>query len=305
MLKSILGAALFVAMAGLDPQAPAALVARANAVQEIPIPPQAGAIPLRPPAGAADSEQWAIETSGGRSVRNVADPTVTPFLPERGKSTGAAVIIAPGGGFYALMMDDEGYTIARWFADRGVAAFVLKYRPDPTPRDRRGYITTSVTRVISIAKGEHFETPPQALEDAEAAVRLVRARAQAWGVDPARVGFLGFSAGAITALGVGLTTAKDARPDFIAPIYGPMYARAVPPDAPPMFIAIALDDPIFTTGKPLELVESWRAARRPVEAHLYGLGGHGFGSGTSAATKLWAGEFYAWMQDRGLLRPSP
>ena len=301
LLAALLGVA---APAQAQPaQIPAAVVRQANATREIPTPPQPGAIPLRGGAAAtAAGEQWEQPMAGGRSVRNVTEPTLTPFLPDPAKATGAAVIVAPGGGFYFLSIDDEGYSVARWLADHGVAAFVLKYRPDPTPRDLKAYTAATIKRVIGIAQGEHFETPAAALDDAKAAVRLVRTRAGEWGVDPARVGFLGFSAGAITTLSVGLTDDKAARPDFIAPIYGPMYARPVPGDAPPMFVAIALDDPIFARGKGLELIESWRGAGRPVEAHLYERGGHGFGLGKSASTKLWADEFYAWMQDRGLLR---
>ena len=237
--------------AGVSAQAqpaaiPPALVRQANAAREIPAPPEPNAIPLRARVAAgASSEQWEQPVVGGRSVRNITEPTLTPFLPDPAKATGAAVIVAPGGGFYFLSIDDEGYSVARWLADHGVAAFVLKYRPDPSPRDIGSYTAATVKRVIAIAQGEHFETPVAALEDATAAVRLVRSRAAEWRVDPARVGFLGFSAGAITTLSVGVTDDKAARPDFIAPIYGPMYARPVPADAPPMFVAIALDDPIF------------------------------------------------------------
>ena len=312
MAKTTLRATVMIALLGTaataqaqPAQIPPAVIRQANATREIPTPPQPGAIPLLAGvAGTGPGEQWEQPVVGGRTVRNVTDPTVTPFLPEPGKATGAAVIVAPGGGFYSLSIDDEGYQVARWLADHGVAAFVLKYRPDPTPRDVPAFTAAVIKRVTAIAKGDHFETPPQALEDASAAVRLVRNRAAEWGVDPRRVGFVGFSAGAITALSVGVTDDKTARPDFIAPIYGPMYARAVPADAPPLFVAIALDDPIFARGgESFGLVDSWRTARRPVEAHLYERGGHGFGLGKSAATKLWADEFYAWMQDRGLLRP--
>jgi acetyl esterase/lipase len=183
---------------------------------------------------------------------------------------------------------------------------VLQYRTDQTPRDVDGFTAAVGRRVSEISAGDgRLDAPPMALEDAEAAVRLVRARAASWKVDPARVGFIGFSAGAVTALGLGLTDDKAARPDFIAPIYGSMVSRKVSVDAPPMFLAIALDDPLFAKGKSLGLVDSWRAARRPVEAHFYERGAHGFASGTSAATKLWEKEFLAWMQDRGLLARKP
>jgi acetyl esterase/lipase len=95
---------------------------------------------------------------------------------------------------------------------------------------------------------------------------------------------------------------KSARPDFIAPIYGSMAARPIPADAPPMFLALALDDPLFAIGKPLGLIQSWRDAKRPLEVHLYERGGHGFGlARRSAASSLWADEFIAWLKDRKVL----
>lgn len=105
----------------------------------------------------------------------------------------------------------------------------------------------------------------------------------------------------MTALAVGLGE-KSTRPDFIAPIYPPMEPRPVPADAPPMFAAIALDDPLFAIGKPMALIQAWRDAKRPVEAHLYERGGHGFGmANRSAASGLWINQFYAWMKDRKII----
>jgi acetyl esterase/lipase len=275
---------------------------------EISAPAAPDAIPLlQAPPKARFAEQWEQVGPQLRSVRNVSNPTLTPVLPDPAKATGAAVIIAPGGAFFMLSIDSEGYQAARWLADRGVAAFVLKYRTEETPRDRNEALATMGARMKgAVTSTPTPQTPAAALADAEAAVRLVRARAKIWGIDPARVGFLGFSAGGMTALSVGLTEDKAARPDFIAPIYPPMNPRAVPADAPPMFVAIALDDPLFAKGKPLGLIESWRTAGRPVEGHLYERGGHGFGMvSRTAAAALWPEEFYAWMKDRGLLRPKP
>ena len=275
--------------------------------QEIPAPDQPGAIPLLPaPDKTALPEQWELREFGNRSVRNVTNPTLTPFLPDPAKATGVAVIVAPGGAFHILAIDHEGYQVARWLADHGIAAFVLKYRTIPAPRDPKGFDHAIAAYMMAGLKSNSFETPANALADAQAAVRLVRARAKAWGVDPARVGFVGFSAGAMTTLSVGIAPEKDARPDFIAPIYPPMVARDVPADAPPMFLAIALDDPLFANGKPLPLIDSWRTAHRPLEVHLYEKGSHGFGmSNRSAGSALWIDEFQAWMKDRGLLKPKP
>jgi hypothetical protein len=157
-------------------------------------------------------------------------------------------------------------------------------------------------RMANTPDGKLIETPAEALEDAKAAVRLVRARAADWAIDPRRVGFAGFSAGAMTALSVGLVDDTASRPDFIAPIYPPMLALAVPEFAPPMFLAIALDDPLFAVNKDLELIQSWREARRPIEVHLYERGGHGFGMGDmSSSSAMWIDQFYAWMNDRGIV----
>ena len=272
------------------------------------LPDQSQAIALRRALGVgALPEQW--EDFGGELiVRNVTAPTLTPVLPDPGRATGAAVIVAPGGAFMFLSMNNEGYRVAHWLADHGVAAFILKYRTRETPRDPKDLPTALSTMMkkatTSTDPADAISTTPEALEDAKEAVKLVRSRAKEWHVDATRVGFLGFSAGAMTTLSVGLTEEATARPDFIAPIYGPLGARAVPADAPPLFVAVALDDPLMANGKSLDLVESWRNAHRPVEAHFYGRGGHGFGmSGRTAASALWIDEFYAWMADRGLLKP--
>jgi acetyl esterase/lipase len=271
-------------------------------------PAEPNAIPLlKTPPKARYPEIWESQGGDNRVIRNVSNPTLTPFLPDPAKATGAGVIIAPGGAFYMLSIDSEGYKAARWLADHGVAAFVLKYRTQETPPDRSAAMAVMAQRMKgAVTSTARPETPPEALEDAQAAVRLVRARAGEWGIDPTRVGFLGFSAGAMTALSVGLGDDKAARPDFIAPIYPPMSARTVPADAPPMFVAIALDDPLFAKGKPLGLIDSWRNAGRPVEAHLYEHGGHGFGMiSRYAGPALWPEEFSAWMKDRGLLKAKP
>lgn len=265
-----------------------------------------GAIPLRPAVPGAPPEQWELMTIGANSapnVRNVVNPTLTPVLPAPGKANGAAVIVAPGGGFRGLAIDHEGFAVARWLAARGIAAFVLKYRVIPTPRNSAARIERMMADLGSRQPDNSFRDPtPEALEDALAAIRLVRQRSAEWGVAADKVGFVGFSAGAVATLGAGLAADPAARPDFIAPIYPTLVARAVPADAPPMFLAISLDDPLFGQGKPLGLIQSWRDARRPVEVHLYEKGGHGFGmSGRSNGPALWINSFYAWMKDRTII----
>lgn len=270
---------------------------------DIPVQIDRAAIPLRAMIK-GEPEQWEQRGPSDQGVRNVINPTLTPILPDPAKATGVAVIVAPGGAFRFLSMQNEGYAVARWLADRGIAAFVLKYRTVPVPRDRAGFYRSLGAMMSRVPRGDApLDATPEAIEDGLAAVRLVRARAAQWKVDPAKVGFAGFSAGAMTALGVGLAPDKTARPDFIAPIYPPMMARPVPGGAPPMFLAIALDDPLFAAGgKPLGLIDAWRTAKAPLEVHLYEKGGHGFGMrDVSAASALWIDQLFAWLKDRKYL----
>lgn len=279
--------------------------AQDDAMTAIAAPPQPNAIPLGPPA-ATDSEvaeAWHRQY-GSVFVRNVDRATLTPFLPDPAKATGTAVIVAPGGGFRTLSMQNEGWDVARALADRGVAAFVLKYRLQRTPDDLDGF-AQSMRAMLAGPVPAHRMDPlasipqltPQ-LADARAAFALVRSRASEWGVDPSRIGMVGFSAGAMLTLATTLAV-DDADPAFIGMIYGPLAAIEVPPDAPPLFVAIAADDGLFADGG-FGLVEAWRTARRPVEFHLYEQGGHGFGMYAKPTTSTgWFDAFADWMAMHG------
>jgi acetyl esterase/lipase len=264
------------------------------------------AIPLygRDTPGKADTETWLKYLGRDYVVRNVTHPTLTPILPDPAKATGAAVIVAPGGGFMLLAIDPEGWRVAHALADRGIAAFVLKYRIMSTPVDVVA-ADTFMNERIREGLPDPFQQPtlqyPLATEDALAALALVRANSAKWNVDPKRVGMIGFSAGAMTALNVVISARRGKGPDFFGYIYGPQAKVAVPADAPPMFAAIAFDDPIFPTiGFPI--VEAWRKAERPVELHAYGRGGHGFGLGAPQTTTLgMLDQFVAWMDMQGML----
>ena len=136
----------------------------------------------------------------------VTRPTITPYLTAPAKATGAAVVVAPGGAFMSLSMSSEGEVIARWLAEQGIAAFVLKYRLNETPRDSQAFMSALGQRMGQAARnlpGADIKEP-RATQDALAALALIRARAKGFRVDPARVGMIGFSAGAITALNAAL-----------------------------------------------------------------------------------------------------
>jgi acetyl esterase/lipase len=245
--------------------------------------------------------QW-----GDPMARNISTATLTPFLPEPGKGNGTAVIVAPGGGFSWLSMGNEGWEVAEALAKQGIAAFVLKYRLNPTPpslEDFSAWMNRPRTAPApsSEASGNAAPAPrpPQRdlsnqLEDAEAAYAMIVSRAKEWGVDTNRIGMIGFSAGA------GLTMhstlhSKTMKLAFIGPIYGGMGPVEVPKDAPPMFNVIATDDFLFNGQS--GIIESWYKAGRPVEFHLYQNGGHGFGLGNPNRTSnRWFDAFIHWLE---------
>ena len=271
-------------------------------------PPQPDAIPLGTGAlpGATVSESWHSQY-GSPFARNVTEATLTPFLPDPAKATGTAVIVAPGGGFRTLSMGNEGWDVAKALAERGVAAFVLKYRLNQTPAGldafgsaMRQVLTT--TRIGDLSPAEAAANLAPQLADARAAFALVRARAGAWNVDPERIGMIGFSAGAMLTMTTEFA-GGDANPAFLGNIYGPMATVEIAADAPPLFVALAEDDPLFAGGG-FGIVQSWRAADRPVEFHLYEQGGHGFGMYPKTTTSTgWFEAFVSWMRMHGWLEP--
>lgn len=248
-----------------------------------------------PRSGDLPPESW-LRQNGYLQVRNVGQATLLAFRPAADRATGEAVIVAPGGGFLTLSMENEGWAVAQALADQGIAAFVLKYRLLPTPGS---FDVFSREMQIGRAGGKvsfspPADTPPEALADARAALRYVRAHAASYGVAPDKVGMMGFSAGGFLTLSAALDLPADERPAFIAPIYPNMAARSVPPNAPPMFVAIASDD-FLLSDSAFGLIRSWRDAKRPVEFHLYQAGGHGFGLGTfGSVTSGWFESFLRW-----------
>jgi acetyl esterase/lipase len=271
-------------------------------------PAEPGAIPLNTGSvkGQAAPEAW-FNQYGVAMTRNVTAATLTPFLPDPAKATGAAVIVAPGGGFLMLSMENEGWRVAKALADRGIAAFVLKYRLKPTPADMGGFERSVTAMFAGAAQPQRRMSLDEAIAglgdqiaDARAAVALVRTRATEWKVDPARVGMVGFSAGAMTTMATALA-APDTHLAFIAPIYGSMEAVKVPVDGPPLFAVLAANDPLFA-NKGFGLIESWQKAGKPVEFHLYQAGGHGFGLGKKGTTSTgWFEDFMHWLDANGML----
>lgn len=239
-------------------------------------------------------------------VWNVSQPSLTLFQPSPAKANGTAVIVAPGGGFWFLSWGNEGTRVAERLAKEGFTAFVLRYRLDTMPDNPTAFKVASTARLTallarSIANGgvhnQVFPMEKLAAADAAAAVRLVRRRAAEWRVDPKRIGFLGFSAGGITAANVA-TLDPGGRPDFVGIIYGALH-NPVPSDAPPAFIATSADDGLME-GAAIPMFQAWRAAGRPAELHLFEKGGHGWGMTVRGSTNdHWIDEFIWWVQSQG------
>jgi acetyl esterase/lipase len=261
-----------------------------------------------PLPGATNPESW-HKQYGSQFARNVTVATLTPFLPDPAKASGAAVVVAPGGGFRTLSMENEGWNVARALADKGVAAFVLKYRLNQTPADMPGF-EQSMRQMFSGTARPPRPDPEKAMAglapqiaDARAAFALIRKRSAEWHIDPNRIGMVGFSAGAMLTMATALA-GEDAKPAFIGNIYGPLASMTVPSDAPPLFIALAADDPFFANGG-YGLIDSWKAAKHPVEFHLYEQGGHGFGMYPKETTSTgWFEAFVRWIGMHGMLKPA-
>lgn len=265
-------------------------------------------------APGSEAATWREITSKGAGgepvVRNVVVPTLTPYLPEPVLANGTAVVVAPGGGFTYLAWEHEGTTVAEWLAQRGVAAFVLKYRIADTGETDDDYAKAMAALFARLIPGGTPrsvdldglpETKELAFADGAQAVRVLRARAAEFGFHPDALGFVGFSAGAFVATSVALHPDSDVHPNFVAAIYGGAPLGVVSGATPPLFSVVAADDALcFDTC--LTTFRAWRAAGRPAELHVYDRGGHGFGTTKHGwPADSWLDRLADWMHVHGYL----
>lgn len=231
-------------------------------------------------------------------VKNINNPSLTVFLPEKEKANGCAVVIAPGGGFRELVYDAEGRQAAEFLNSIGVTAFVLKYRLP--------------------GEANSPYTPEHVRQDAFRALRLVRSRAGEFNIDPNRVGMLGFSAGGAVIMmvafdkGEGNASAPDpvdrlnGRPDFQMMVYpGGKVPQTIASDAPPAFLICANDDEYGCDEVTMELLQKLRSAQVPVEAILLSKGKHAFNMGDRSSlitVNTWPKRMADWMADSGFLK---
>jgi dienelactone hydrolase len=266
-------------------------------------------------------------------VMNVVDPTLTAFLPSPDKATGSAVIVCPGGGFTALSWDNEGPNVARWLAEHGIIAFVLKYRTGyagATPEEvnltamstyggqartpeyeelmKRNQEKTFVMSGYS-PEGDAASGNPLArssgnmmklaCDDGRRSVEYVRTNASRWNINPDKIAMIGFSAGGMLALDVAFNHTEKSKPNLIGVIYGAMGFKGVPDDPMPMFMAATQHEAV---GGAAALYADWCKAKLPAEIHSFTDSRHGFGYRKNGDTvNTWIELFYNFMKKTGFI----
>jgi acetyl esterase/lipase len=247
--------------------------------------------------GKTGNESVRVNENAEHILSSIHKPTLSVYLPSKSSATGAAIIIAPGGGHRELWVDHEGYNVAKWLAAHGVAAFVLKYR-------------------LARENGSSYTIDGTELSDIKRAIRLVRSRAREWGVDPERIGVMGFSAGgelaAMAATRYDPGKAGDSDPierEGSKPAFEALLYPAIPhdmnlsKDTPPAFLVCGEDDrPDIAQGLP-ELYASLKRAGVSAELHIFARTGHGFGLRASNRPPVsdWTQLFLEWLDLQGLL----
>lgn len=244
----------------------------------------------------AKPETMRVTNEGDHVWAHIQQPTITPYLPAPGTANGTAVIVIPGGGHKEIWIDHEGYRVAEWLSQHGIAAFVLKYR-------------------LSKEDGSPFGLETDTLADAQRAIREVRHNAKAWGIDPDRVGVIGFSAGGNLSALTGwrgpvpvatpdAVDAESARPAFTGLVYpGKTIQPVFAADTPPVFLLSGEKDQVGEWLPSLYL--SLKQANVPVEMHMLSGVGHGFGIRTTNKPQVavWPELFYNWLDAQGFLKP--
>lgn len=259
---------------------------------------------------APGSENWTWneaelknEAFNFRLVYNVSQPTLTVFQPEQ--PNGTAIVICPGGAFQFLAIDHEGYDVARKLNEKGITAFVLKYRLSHSLTDNPMQELNARQPGSEKFNKEIVPVVGMGIADGKKAIEYVRDHAEEYDVSKDQIGIIGFSAGGTVTTGVTYTYDEASKPDFVAPIYpyvGSFDIPKVPEDAPPMFICAATDDDFGFEDHCVKLYNDWKQAGKSVEMHLYAKGGHGFGMmQKNLPVDTWIVRFTDWLKMLGFV----
>lgn len=238
-------------------------------------------------------------------IYNVSHPTLTVYPADPAKSTGTAVVVCPGGGFYILVEGKEGTDVAHSLNKKGVTVFVLNYRLGQSMTDAPGQeLYDNMKKSDFVAKVS--PVIPLCIADGRAAIEYVRKHATEYGIHANQIGIMGFSAGGTVAASTAFNYTSANRPDFVAPIYAfmpPALLGTVADDAPPLFVAAATNDDLGLAPQSVDLYSKWLTAKKPAEIHIYEKGGHGFGmSKQNIPTDSWMDRFDDWLGLLGFLK---
>lgn len=260
---------------------------------------------------APGSENWTwnereVKVDIGRIIFDVSHPSLVAYVPSN--PNGTAIIVAPGGAFHALAYDLEGAEVAKRLNEKGITAFVLKYRlvhDDPAhPENSIGNLMA--TKNFNKLDSLNAPVIPLALQDGLTAVKYVRQHAADYKIDPGKIGFMGFSAGGTLTMSVVYSSADENRPNFVAPVYayeGAIIGSNVPSAKTPIFIAAASDDDLGFATHSAHIYLRWLEAGQPAELHLYESGKHGFGTKTQGLpVDTWMDRFTDWLSTHGLIK---
>jgi acetyl esterase/lipase len=256
-----------------------------------------------------DGKPYEVGGKPTKWLTNVSKPTLTVYRPAKDKDTGIAMLICPGGGYHNLGWDVEGEEVAAWLNSQGMTGIILKYRCPRRPGDVKGV------------------PPIGPLKDAQRAVSLVRSKAKEWGLDPNKIGMVGFSAGGHLAAASAMNYDKrvydpiddidkiSCRPDFAIPLYSGYLVgnendnlsadMRVSKETPPILLIHATNDNISKVENSVVLYLALKKAGAPVEMHIYATGGHGFGvRKVGHPCEGWTERCTDWLRSQGFLKPA-
>lgn len=238
------------------------------------------------------------------AITNVSQPSMIMYQPEKEKVNGTSVILAPGGGIYALSIESEGRNIADWLVEKGVTVFILKYRLVPTGKD-------GIQDLLDIVKNNNDERLritkkilPYSVADGLNAVEYIRRHAEKLNVDPDRIGFMGFSGGGVILFGVVNEAIAKNAPNFLVPLYpGTDLITPKPTNkTPPTLFIVAANDQLIDAVHFTELFDRWHMAGVKTGMHMYTKGGHGFGTWKRGfPVDDWLDRFYEWGVSENLI----